>query len=327
MMKFSRLGVFLFIIIAVSISSGCGPYNRIIARKSLVDGSNAYKDRKFPEAERLFRDAVSRDPKGETEEGRFAQLFLARTLHSTFIGDRKRKDIAEEAIIQYQKALQQNPKDQSSYKAIASLYENLEKTDEWLKWVTARSANTELPPEQRAEAFTSLANKKNTCANNITDTEQTKKTVTKDGKQTFQFVKPENPEDYETLKGCVEEGTKLIDQAVALEPGEVKNAASLNVKGMSDSELASKLDLLKVFESARSYRASLIFQAMRLAEMDGRTPDRDRLKAEGEAARKNFLDLSDVVKKIQAEIDERAAAREAAKTGEKANSSAPANNK
>ena len=35
--------------------------------------------------------------------------------------------------------------------------------------------------EQRAEALTSLAAKKNTCANDITDTEQTKKTITKDG--------------------------------------------------------------------------------------------------------------------------------------------------
>ncbi len=326
-MKFSRLGVFLFIIIAVSMGSGCGFYNRIIGRKSLVDGSNAYKDRKFPLAEKLFRDAVSRDPKGETEEGRFAQLFLARTLHSTFIGDRKRTDIAEEAITQYQKALQQNPKDQSSYKAIASLYENLQKSDEWLKWVTARTTNTNILPEQRAEAFTSLANKKNTCANNITDTEKTKKTVTKDGKQTFQFVKPESAEDYETLKACVDEGTKLIEQAIALEPNEVKNAASLNAKGMSDAELATKQELLKVFESARSYRASLIFQAMRLAEMDGRGADRDKLKADGDAARKSFLELSDVVKKIQAEIDERDAAKEAAKAGEKANSSAPASKK
>lgn len=326
-MNFSRLGVFLFIIFTVLVGSGCPYYNQIMARKSLVDGSNAYKDRKFPEAERLFRDAISRDPKGETEEGKFAQLFLARTLHSEFIGNRKDLAKAEEAIVQYQKALQQNPIDQSSYKAIASLYENLQKTDEWLSWVTARASNTNILPEHRAEAFTSLANKKNTCANNITDTDKTKKTVTKDGKQTFQFVKPESSEDYETLKTCIEEGTKLIDQAIALEPNEVKNAASLNVKGMSDKDLAAKQDLLKVFESARSYKASLIFQSMRLAEMDGNTADRDKFKAEGEAARKHFLELSDVVKKIQAEIDVREAVKEAEKTGGNVASNAAANKK
>lgn len=250
-----------------------------------------------------------------------------RTLHSEFIGDRKNTAKAEEAISQYQKALQQDPKDQSSYKAVASLYENLQKPDDWLKWVTARSANTSIPPEQRAEATTSLAAKKNTCANDITDTEKTKKTITKDGKQTFQFVKPESTEDYEALKVCIDEGTKLIDQAIALESAEVKNAASINVGALSDKDLAAKQDLLKVFESARSYKASLIFQAMRLAEMEGRTPDRDRLKTEGDAARKDFLDLSTVVKKLQDEVERRVEIKQAEATGGNVVGNAPANKK
>jgi hypothetical protein len=58
---------------------------------------------------------------------------------------------------------------------------------------------------------------------------------------------------------------------------------------------------------------------MRVAEMDGRTADRDRLKTESDAARKSFLELSDVVKKIQAELDERAAARQAEATRQPAN--------
>ncbi len=327
MMKFSRLGIFAFILITVLAGTNCSYYNRIMARKNLVDGSKAYKDRKFKDAEKLFRDAITRDPNGTTVEGKTAQLFLARTLHSEFIGNRQDKNLAEEAIAQYQKVLQQNPGDQSSYKAVASLYENLQKTDDWLKWVTARASNTAIPPEQRAEALTSLAAKKNTCANDITDTEKTKKPVTKDGKQTYQFVKPENPEEFATLKACVEEGTKLIDQAVALEPAEVKNAANLNIKGLSDTDLAAKQDLFKVFESTRSYKASLIFQAMRVADMDGRTADRDQLKNEGEAARKNFLDLSDIVKKLETEKDERVAAKEAQKGGDKANSNTAANKK
>ncbi len=319
-MRISRLGVFVLIAVSVLFSSNCTYYSRVMARKALVDGSKAYKDRKFPEAERLFRDAVARDPKGESVEGKTAQLFLARTLHSEYIGDRANKAKAEEAITQYQKALEQNASDQSSYKAVASLYENLQRPDDWLKWVTARSSNTSIPPEQRAEALTSLAAKKNTCANDISDTEQTKKTVTKDGKPSFQFVKPANPQDFETFKACVDEGTKLIDQAIALEPAAVKSAKSLNIKSLTDQQLQQNQDLLKVFESARSYKASLLFQAMREAEMEGRTPDRDRLKEESEAARTSFLELSDVVKKIQAEIDERTAAKEEAANTQKGKS-------
>ena len=327
MMRFSRIGIFALLSLTVLIGANCSYYGRVIARKNLVDGSKAYKDRKFPEAEQLFRDAVSRDPKGEYVEGRTAQLFLARTLHSEFIGNRQNKEKAQQAISEYQKALALDPKDQSSYKAIASLYENLQMNDEWLKWVTERANNTGIAPEQRAEALTSLAAKKNTCANDISDTDATKKKITKDGKPAFQFVKPANPADYEALKKCIDEGTVLIDQAIALEPDQVKNAGKLDVKPLTDKQLQENLDLLKVFESARSYKTSLLFQGMRLAEMDARTPDRDRLKTDAEAARAKFLELSNVVKKIQTEIDDRAAAKEEAAKGAKANKNADANKK
>lgn len=317
-MRFSRIGVLTLIVASMLVGSSCGYYNRVMARKDLVDGSKAYKDRKFPEAEQLFRSAVGRDPKGENVEGRMAQLFLARTLHSMFIGNRQDKNLAERAIAEYQKSLALDPKDQSSYKAIASLYENLQRTDEWLSWVTRRSQDTSIPPEQRAEALTSLAAKKNTCANDLSDTEATKKTVTKDGKQAFQFVKPANQADFDSLVQCTTEGTQLIDQAMALETDQVKNAARLDPRAMTDADLVKTMDALKVFESARSYKASLLIQQMRIAEMNGNTADRDRLKAEADTARKNFVDLSDIVKKVQKEVDDRTAAKE----GQNANANA-----
>ena len=141
MMRFSRLGVLVFISITVLLGANCSYYNRVIARKNLVDGSKAYKERKFQEAEQLFRDAVARDPNGTTVEGRTAQLFLARTLHSEYIGNRQGQDKAAKKERLFVERYQKGPGiiriDQSSYKAIASLYENLQKNDEWLKWVTA----------------------------------------------------------------------------------------------------------------------------------------------------------------------------------------------
>src|ERR1700759_4880167 len=101
MMRFSRAGVFVVLLITVLLGSNCSYYNRVLARKDLVDGSKAYKDRKFPEAEQLFRSAAARDPRGDTLEGRTAQLFLARTLHSEYIGDRQKKDLALGAIDAY----------------------------------------------------------------------------------------------------------------------------------------------------------------------------------------------------------------------------------
>ena len=121
------------------------------------------------------------------------------------------------------------------------------------------------------------------------------------------------------MQQCTAAGTQLIDQAVALEPDIVKNARSFDLKKATDQQLQSTLDLIKVFESARSYKTSLLFQAMRVAEMEGKTADRDSIKTQADAARAKFLELSDVVKKIQLEIDDRAAAKEEAEKGQKAN--------
>ena len=311
-MRSSRLGLLALLTLSVLLTANCSYLNRILSRKNLVEGSIAYKERKFEQAEELFRKAAARDPEGTTTEGRTAQIFLARTLHSRYIGNRENKELAEEAMTAYKKALDVDKNDQSSYKAVASLLDNLQRPDEWNQWVTERSNRTDIEPQNRAEALTSLASRKNTCANEVTDTEQTKKTVKKDGKDVFQWVKPENPADLEQLRGCVADGLKFIDQAVGLEPDAVKNAGNLNVKALTDQQLKETQDLFKVFESARSYKASLDAQAMRLADMEGRTADRDALKAQADAGRARFLELSNKDKEIQDEMDARRAAEEEA---------------
>src|SRR5688572_505361 len=138
-MRFSRLGVFVLLTLSVFLTANCSYFNRVMSRKNLVDGSIAYKERKFQEAEELFRRAAARDPEGTTMEGRTAQVFLARTLHSQYIGNRQFPEKADEAIAAYHKALDVDKNDQSSYKAIASLLDNLQRPDEWQKWVTERA--------------------------------------------------------------------------------------------------------------------------------------------------------------------------------------------
>lgn len=322
-MRSSRFGVYFLIVVAVLVSTNCGYYNRIMSRKNLVDGSMAYKERKFAEAEELFRRASRRDPEGKTLEGRTAQLFLARTLHSQYIGDRQNKAKAEEAIAEYKKTLEIDPNEQSAYKAVAGLLENLQRPDEWQAWVNERSGNESILPQHRAEALTSLAAKQNTCANEISDTDKTKKPSKRDGKDVFIFVKPEKPEDLERMRACVTQGLAYIDRAVALETDEIKAIKNVDVKSLTDAQLREKLDLIKAFESGRSYKASLTIQASRLAEMDGRNDDAVRLRADADAARARFQELSEANRMFQGEIDARIAAAIAA---ENANAGQPETN-
>lgn len=318
-MKVSQVGIFVILGFLILFGANCSVYNKVIARKNVVDGAEAFKNRKFDEAEALFRQAVSRAPAGSNEQ-KTAQLFLARTLHSQFASDRAKKGKAEEAIGEYIKVLAADPKDNSSFKAVANLYESLEKMDDWKKWVTDRSERTDIPNEQRAEAYTSLAAKENTCANDITEDPAVKKTVQKDGKAIFTFSKPTKPEDLEALKGCIQRGTDLIAKALALETDKVTGAKSINVKSLSDKELKDTNDMIKPFESARSYNTSLLIQSMRLAEIEGRTADKDKFKTEADAARERFKEIGNVTKAIKDEQEERAKIA----AGEDANSNANA---
>ncbi len=264
-MKFSRIGIFILILSTVLIGANCSFYNRIITRKNLVDGGKAYKDRKFQEAEQLFRDAIARDPQGGTNEGKTAQLFLARTLHSEFIGNRSNTEKANEAIQEYKKALAEDVNDQSSFNAVANLLENLNRDDEWLKWVTERANNEKVPGVQRAEALTKLAAKKYSCANEISDVEPVKKTVTKEGKSTFVFSKPQNPEDYEKLKQCTAEGIEIVNKA-------------------------EKLDTNS--DAVWSYKTNLLSQEMRIAEMEGKNAEKEDFKMQAEKAKERFTELA-----------------------------------
>ncbi len=318
-MRFSRLGIIAIIAFTVLTGANCSYYNQIIARKNLVDGATAYNERKFAEAERLFRKTVDVDPNGDTMEGKTAQLFLARTLHSQFISDRKDTAKAEAAVQAYEKVLQKNVNDQDSFKAKSSLMRTLGRNDEALQGISERANNANVNPESRAESFTSLAAPQYTCANEISDIDPVKKTVKKDGKDVFQYTKPANPDDFAKLKTCADEGLRLIDQAIALQPPEIEQLKNLDLKPMTPQEIAKKQDLIRIFSSAWAYRANLLYQKMRIAEMDANTAEKDSFKTKGDEARGVFTGLNEVEKNMQKEIDERKKTADSEKEKEKSN--------
>lgn len=309
-MRFSRAGIFVLLTITVLTGAGCSFWNQIKARQNLVDGTQAYQNKNFEQAEAFFRDAVRRDP-----DQLLGQLFLARTLHSQYAANRNDAAKAEEAIAEYKKiipkykdevvkmkqALDANPSDEkaisnynntltilnSSISAVGNLLETTQKTEEWKAWQNEIANDAGLPAETRAAAFTLMAAKENTCANDITGVEPVRKTVkSPDGKDDYQYVKPTDAAVYEQLKGCIDRGTKLINQAMDLEKGS---------------------------DSIWSYKTSLLIQQQRLAEMDGRKEDEARLKAEAEQAKKEFTRLAEIKRKQKEEEEARRKAEEEAK--------------
>lgn len=348
-MRSSRLGIIVLIAAAVILTTNCSYYNRVMSRKNLVDGSTAYKDRKFEAAEELFRRAADRDPEGETLEGRTAQLFLARTLHQRYSGNRQVKEYAEKALVEYNKAIPQvlreyadakqsydanasNSAEQKRYyaalsavnsttSAISSLNDALGQREATKEWQSKVAADEQFPGTARARAIVSLGLEYNTCAGDITNKDTVKKTVKKDGKDVFEFVKPTDPAELTKLQQCVAEGTKLFDQAFELENEVVKNAPSVDVKTLNDDQLAILEESILPFESARSYRAAIAVQAARLAEMEA-SPDLEAKKTAAETRKKESDQLKAVASNIKAEKDARVAAAQAAA---EANANANAN--
>lgn len=333
------MGGILLIAVAVIATTNCSYYNRVMSRKNLVDGSTAYKDRKFEAAEDLFRRAAARDPEGVTLEGRTAQIFLARTLHQRYSANRGEKSFAENALAEYKKAIPQALREfdeaksaydtnntgqaeqrryfsamsavNSTSSAISSLSDALGQNDATKEWQRQVAADEKYPGTARARALVSLGLAFNTCAGDITNNEKVRKTVKKDGKDVYEFVKPEAPEDLEKLRNCVAEGEKLFGQAYALENDVVKNASSVDIKTLSDDQLAILDESLLPFESARSYRASIAIQAARLAEIEA-SADLPAKKADADRRKSESDQLKKIASDIKSEKEARVAAAQAA---------------
>ncbi len=287
-MRISRVGILLLILTTVLIGTNCNYYGKVMSRRDLVDGAEAYKKKEYDRAEELFRDAISRDPEGKSLEGKTAQLFLARTLHSRYISDRTKQDKALAAIEEYKKVLAKDINEQSSFNAVANLYETMKMENEWNQWVTERANNEQVEPASRAEAYVKLAARQYTCANNISDVEPVKKTILEDGKPVFNFTKPEDPAEFEKLKQCADKGYELADKATQLNPES---------------------------DSAWSYKANLLQQKSRIAEMEEMSEEEiEKIKTQAEQARDKFSELAEAKrKKEEAEEAERKAKEEAEK--------------
>jgi tetratricopeptide (TPR) repeat protein len=312
-MRVSQAGIVVLLGLLIISGTSCSYYNRVLARKNVVDGVEAFKSRKYAEAEELFKRARDRAPEG-SEEQRFAILYLARTLHSDFVANRDTaKDKAEAAIPLYQKALEMDPKDQVTFRAVASLYKNLKNDAEWLSWVTARSQNADIYPVHRTEAYTLLAIEQDKCAGEIIDNPEVKKKVEKDGKADYAYTQPADKEDLNKLKGCIQKGMELIGKALETETTHyndksmsVDEAKGVAIEPLSDKDLRAFNEAIRPFEQARGFRFALLRKSSYLAEMEGRNEDKDKFRKEAEAANEKYKEMTAITKAIKDETEKRA---------------------
>ena len=111
------------------VATGC---NKLKARDNLNRGVQAYKSTQYTQAVERFETAVQLDPTFTP-----ARLYLAMAYYMQYIPGAEspeNQQMADRALDQFQKVLQQDPKNDVATKSIASLYYNQKKWDQAEDW-------------------------------------------------------------------------------------------------------------------------------------------------------------------------------------------------
>lgn len=272
-MKLSQTRIAITLAVLVFTASGCGLINRVRAKNELNEAARAYREGHFVEAEQFSRRALQMDPDSKT-----ALSFIARTIHAQYRqGVQAPENIAKanEAIAAYQQILQKDPKNDEAYKAIAYLLGAIKEDDKLRAWIAARANDTSLAGEKRAESYIVLASKDWDCSFKVTELPTNKVTTLEAGNRAkVSYKKPKEQKDFDTAQGCVKRGLEEIETAIKLDPSS---------------------------ESAWSYKTNLLLEAIKLAEMDGKTDQKAELEKQRDIAQKRTNALSEANQKKKQE--------------------------
>jgi len=240
------------------------------SKKELHEAASAYREGNFSEAQLHSERALQLDPQSQV-----APFFIARTIHAQYKpGDRTPENEAKAraAIVAYQNVLLRFRTDDEAYKAIAYLYANLKEEELLRDWLLKRAADVSVGPEKRAEAYAVLAAKDWDCSFKFTELPNNKSTTFDGQKTTVSYLKPRDQSALTEAQRCATRGLQMSEKAIALE---------------TDSE------------SAWSYKANLLLELSKLAEMSGDVQQKtDRYKQYLEALAETTK-LSEAAQKSQ----------------------------
>ena len=264
-MKLSQTRIAIVLAFLLVTSSGCSVINRIRAKNELNEAARAYREARFEEAEKHSRKALELDPTNKT-----APLFVARIVHREYrpgINTPENIAKAHAAIEEYKKLLQNDPKNEEAYKAIASLLGAIKDDQQQRAWILRRASDTSADPDKRSEAYVVLASKDWHCSNEITDLPSNKITTVDPttNKATISYKKPKDEKEFQAAKMCLTRGLEEIENAIKLDPNS---------------------------ESAWSYKTNLLLEASKLAEMEGKMDQKAQLDQQEKAAQKRTDELS-----------------------------------
>lgn len=207
--------------------------------RELNEAAAAYKEGDFAAAQVHSEKALLLDP-----QNKLAPYFLARTIHAQYKpGDSTTNNIerARQAIDAYKRILERWPADDEAYKAVAYLYSATKEDEQLRAWIRQRAANVAVSDDKRADAFIVLASKDWDCSFKITEVPGTKVTNA-DRTVHVSYRMPKQRAQFERAKECANRAFEMANMAITLAPDN---------------------------ESAWSYKANILLELEKLAEMTG----------------------------------------------------------
>ena len=260
----SRIGMTAILGLFVAAAAGCTVVNKVRAKNELNETAKAYKEGHFEVAEQHAKRALALDPSNPT-----APIFIARIIHQQYkpgVDQPDNVQRAKDAIEAYQRVLQKDPNNEEAYKAISLLYSAIKNDTELRSWIMKRATDASQPNEKRVEAYAILAGKDWDCSFKVTELPDIKTTSTDGGKATVTYNKPKEQKDFDAIQKCV-------------------------VRGLEEADTAIKFDANS--ESAWSYKANLLLEAAKQAEMDGKPDQKATWEKQAKTAQERAGKLSE----------------------------------
>jgi tetratricopeptide (TPR) repeat protein len=193
------LGLVILALLVIIPLWGYGFITKLRARDKLNQGVTAFAAQRYDEAAKLFEESVALDPEFQT-----ARMYLATSYTSIFVPgspDPKSQEMAEKAVRTFEEILETDPNNENAMLSIASLYYQMDNSEESKKWC----ARIQAVYPNNAEALYRVA---------VIDYNDSYKATGIQG-ESAEFLTAEEKD--KTLKG-IQEGLDCIDKALKIRP-------------------------------------------------------------------------------------------------------------
>jgi len=209
------------IVAMTMLGSGCDYVRKVIAKDKLNQGAILYNQGRTKQAQEFFREAKETDPTNS-----IAWLYYGATLVKEYkeptIEDQKKKEIANQAIEVYKKALDLSSNNcisiDNAVSYLATIYDDLKDDGEWQKWMEKRAESDCSKDDVKAQSYYSIAQRYWKCTYDET-TRYADKVIL--ANQPFHYRNMDYPAalpDKQKAEQCVAKGLEYMEKALTINP-------------------------------------------------------------------------------------------------------------